>query len=83
MGDPVGTGLSSRKPTSLWELSFQLMLLESEWLFGDEKLRALYGSVANYQPVAGQTLRRQIEAGFLLPCNAEALRREIVERVVL
>ncbi|KAI5467805.1 hypothetical protein BGZ63DRAFT_431361 [Mariannaea sp. PMI_226] len=53
----------------------------SEVLFEAEKLRALYGSVSNYRQLAGKSLVRQVESGFLLPADAETLRRETIETV--
>ncbi|KAJ2975123.1 hypothetical protein NQ176_g5694 [Zarea fungicola] len=53
----------------------------SQWTFEAEKLQSLYGTVANYQYTAGQALQRQIDQGFLLPIDAEVLRREIIEAV--
>lgn len=53
----------------------------SEWPFGPDELRRLYITVGNYRQHAGEALRDQIDAGFLLPCDAEVLRRETVEQV--
>ncbi|KAE9582327.1 hypothetical protein CGCF415_v012320 [Colletotrichum fructicola] len=53
----------------------------SEWPFGEKKLRNLYGSVGNYQSVAGRAINEQVKSGFLLPEDAEILRREVVENV--
>ncbi|PYI36173.1 hypothetical protein BP00DRAFT_387391 [Aspergillus indologenus CBS 114.80] len=53
----------------------------SEWPFSEEQLRVLYGSVAAYRRRAGAAIARQIRSGFLLPEDAEVLRRETVERV--
>lgn len=54
----------------------------SQWNFDSEKLLQIYGSVAGYRAVAGQALQRQIQSGFLLPADAEILRRETVESAV-
>lgn len=53
----------------------------SEWAFETELLRRLYGTVANYRHLAGLAISKQIRAGFLLPEDAEVLRRETVESV--
>ncbi|UKZ48316.1 hypothetical protein TrVGV298_002539 [Trichoderma virens] len=53
----------------------------SEWAFTPEILRHLYGTVANYRRLAGLAIGEQIQAGFLLPEDAEVLRRETVEGV--
>ncbi|KAL6815250.1 hypothetical protein GGI42DRAFT_311161 [Trichoderma sp. SZMC 28013] len=53
----------------------------SEWAFGPEFLQQLYGTVANYRHLAGLAISKQIRAGFLLPDDAEVLRRETVERI--
>uniref|UniRef100_A0A8H7N2X9 Alpha/beta hydrolase domain-containing protein n=1 Tax=Bionectria ochroleuca TaxID=29856 RepID=A0A8H7N2X9_BIOOC len=53
----------------------------SEWPFSNKQLLEVYGSVSNYRRVAGETLRRQIQDGFLLLADAETLRRETVETV--
>ncbi|KAK7216202.1 hypothetical protein V2G26_004205 [Clonostachys chloroleuca] len=53
----------------------------SEWPFSNEQLLEVYGSVSDYCRVAGEALRRQLQDGFLLLADAEALRRETVERV--
>ncbi|KAF7561733.1 hypothetical protein G7046_g2405 [Stylonectria norvegica] len=53
----------------------------SEWPFASEKLQKVYGSLANYRRIAGQAIERQIRAGFLLPADAEVLRRETIEEV--
>lgn len=53
----------------------------SQWTFEAAKLQSLYGTVANYQYAAGQALQRQMEQGFLLPVDAEVLRRETIEPV--
>ncbi|RAH51164.1 uncharacterized protein BO95DRAFT_492330 [Aspergillus brunneoviolaceus CBS 621.78] len=53
----------------------------SEWPFTEEELRALYGSVAAYRRRAGAAIARQMKLSFLLPEDAEVLRRETVERV--
>jgi hypothetical protein len=37
--------------------------------------------VENYRRQAGEAIDRQIEAGFLLPEDAEVLRRDTVEQV--
>ncbi|KAM5341797.1 hypothetical protein ACJ41O_014828 [Fusarium nematophilum] len=54
----------------------------SEWLFDTDTLVELYGSVTTYQQMAGQAIQRQIKDGFLLPCDAETLRRDSIEKVV-
>ncbi|KAJ5652687.1 hypothetical protein N7507_010113 [Penicillium longicatenatum] len=54
----------------------------SEFCFSDEKLLAIYGSVAEYRRRAGGAIQRQMESRFLLPEDAETLRRETVEGVV-
>lgn len=54
----------------------------SEHLFDDTKLRELCGCVEGYRRAAGIALLHNIEDGFLLPCDAETLRRETVENVV-
>ncbi|KAJ4256160.1 hypothetical protein NW762_009237 [Fusarium torreyae] len=54
----------------------------SEWPFDTEKLKGLYGSVAIYRRKAGQAIQDCVDAGFLLPADAETLRRETVEKVV-
>ncbi|UKZ74853.1 hypothetical protein TrVFT333_002523 [Trichoderma virens FT-333] len=53
----------------------------SEWAFTPKILRHLYGTVANYRRLAGLAIGEQIQAGFLLPEDAEVLRRETVEGV--
>jgi hypothetical protein len=53
----------------------------SEWFFTASKLRELYGSVVEYRRLAGEAVLRQVAEGFLLPCDAEVLRRETVEGV--
>lgn len=45
-------------------------------------LQKLYGTVANYRRLAGLAISKQIRAGFLLPEDAEVLRRETIESVV-
>lgn len=57
-------------------------MIGSEWVFKPEILQRLYGTVANYRRLAGLAISRQIEAGFLLPEDAEVLRRETVESTV-
>jgi hypothetical protein len=37
--------------------------------------------VENYRRQAGEAIHRQIEAGFLLPEDAEVLRRDTIEQV--
>ncbi|KAH8693644.1 hypothetical protein BGW36DRAFT_301521 [Talaromyces proteolyticus] len=54
----------------------------SEMPFHEHKLKAMYGTVFNYRKEAGQALRKQMQAGFLLAADAEVLRRETVESVV-
>lgn len=54
----------------------------SEWSFTSESLQKLYGTVANYRRLAGLAIKKQIQAGFLLPEDAEVLRRETVENVI-
>lgn len=54
----------------------------SEWSFTPETLQKLYGTMANYRRLAGLAIKKQIQAGFLLPEDAEVLRRETVENVV-
>ncbi|RFU75809.1 signal peptide-containing [Trichoderma arundinaceum] len=54
----------------------------SEWLFGPEVLRRLYGTVSNYRRLAGLAIDKQTRAGFLLVEDAEILRRETVERII-
>ncbi|CAI7674640.1 unnamed protein product [Penicillium discolor] len=49
--------------------------------FKDVKLWAIYKTVANYRRQAGEAINRQLEAGFLLPEDAEVLRRDTVEQV--
>jgi hypothetical protein len=44
-------------------------------------MQKLYGSVLNYRKLAGVAICDQIKAGFLLPEDAEILRRETVETV--
>jgi hypothetical protein len=51
-------------------------------LFNSETLQQLYGTVANYRRVAGLAINKQIQAGFLLPEDAEVLRRETIESVI-
>ncbi|KAH7134521.1 hypothetical protein B0J13DRAFT_560589 [Dactylonectria estremocensis] len=53
----------------------------SEWPFDHQKLRDLYESVANYRLVAGLAIQQQVKSGFLLPADAETLRRETIENV--
>jgi hypothetical protein len=53
----------------------------SEWFFTAEKLQHVYDSVAEYRRLAGKAVLRQVAEGFLLPCDAEVLRRETVEGV--
>ncbi|KUL87994.1 hypothetical protein ZTR_03898 [Talaromyces verruculosus] len=53
----------------------------SEWPFFEDELRRLYGSPAEYRGQAGAALSRQLQSGFLLPADAEVLRRETVEKV--
>ncbi|KAJ5548486.1 hypothetical protein N7513_005720 [Penicillium frequentans] len=55
----------------------------SEWCFSDQKLFAVYGSVAEYRRRAGEAIQRQIENRFLLTEDAEILRRESVEQSFL
>ncbi|KAJ5925928.1 signal peptide-containing protein [Penicillium verhagenii] len=54
----------------------------SEWSFSHEIFLAIYGSVGEYRHRAGEAIQRQIESGFLLPEDAEILRRETVEQVI-
>lgn len=54
----------------------------SEWAFTPQTLQKLYGTVANYRVLAGSAISKQVRAGFLLPEDAEVLRRETIERVV-
>ncbi|CAI7592641.1 unnamed protein product [Penicillium glandicola] len=49
--------------------------------FKDVKLWAVYKTVANYRRQAGEAIERQIDAGFLLPEDAEVLRRDTIEQV--
>ncbi|KAJ5800150.1 uncharacterized protein N7518_002218 [Penicillium psychrosexuale] len=49
--------------------------------FKDVKLWAVYKTVANYRRQAGEAIERQIKAGFLLPEDAEVLRRDTIEQV--
>ncbi|KAJ5250190.1 hypothetical protein N7489_000600 [Penicillium chrysogenum] len=49
--------------------------------FKDVNLWALYKTVENYRRQAGEAIDRQIEAGFLLPEDAEVLRRDTIEQV--
>jgi hypothetical protein len=51
----------------------------SERPFSIKRLRNLYIVVENYRTKAGQAINKQIKTGFLLPCDAEVLRRESVE----
>lgn len=44
---------------------------------------ALYGSVGEYRRRAGEAIQRQIDSGFLLSEDAEILRRETVEQIIL
>lgn len=53
----------------------------SEWKFSQDRLRQLYGTVANYRHQAGVAIGHQVAQGFLLPCDAETLRLETVEKV--
>ncbi|CAG8176014.1 unnamed protein product [Penicillium salamii] len=53
----------------------------SEWPFSEDELRVLYGSVAGYRMLAGAAITNQVQSGFLLPGDAEVLRRETVEGV--
>ncbi|ATY64529.1 signal peptide-containing [Cordyceps militaris] len=53
----------------------------SQCTFSAEKLQMLYGTVANYRHIAGRALQEQIQRGFLLPMDAEVLRRETIEAV--
>ncbi|CAI7678465.1 unnamed protein product [Penicillium discolor] len=55
----------------------------SEWAFSNEKMLALYGSVGEYRRRAGEAIQRQIDSGFLLSEDAEILRRETVEQIIL
>lgn len=57
-------------------------MIGSEWAFTPEVLQKLYGTVANYRRLAGLAIRKQIQAGFLLPDDAEVLRRETIEKVI-
>ena len=42
----------------------------------------MYRTVFNYRKETGQAIMDQMQAGFLLPDDAETLRRETVESVV-
>ncbi|KAJ5952612.1 uncharacterized protein N7479_011025 [Penicillium vulpinum] len=53
----------------------------TEMPFKDVKMWAVYKTVANYRRQAGEAVDRQIEAGFLLPEDAEVLRRDTIEQV--
>ena len=53
----------------------------SEWRFDGDKLKSLYGTVEIYRREAGRALRVQMDQRFLLPADAEILRRESVETV--
>jgi hypothetical protein len=53
----------------------------SEWAFDASKLQAMYGSVEGYRQAAGKAIIHQIQGRFLLPADAEILRRETVEAV--
>lgn len=52
----------------------------SEWAFDGDKLKSLYGTMAGYRRVAGR-LEAQLDERFLLPDDAEILRRETIEAV--
>ncbi|KAL7933064.1 hypothetical protein V8C35DRAFT_327844 [Trichoderma chlorosporum] len=54
----------------------------SKWMFKPEILRQLYGTVANYRRLAGLAISKQLRTGFLLPEDAEVLRRKTVESVI-
>ena len=43
----------------------------------------MYGNILNYRKLAGAAILEQIKSGFLLPEDAEVLRRETVESVEL
>lgn len=78
----IGTLVSSSCPRE-----FLLIVLTWLWLkgtevpFKDVNLWALYKTVENYRRQAGEAIDRQIEAGFLLPEDAEILRRDTIEQV--
>jgi len=44
-------------------------------------LRKRFASVESYRLAAGVAIKRQVEEGFLLPADAETLRRETVDAV--
>ncbi|KAJ5782644.1 hypothetical protein N7457_004418 [Penicillium paradoxum] len=64
----------SPKPRPHWQTG-------SEVPFTDVQMWALYKSVENYRRQAGEAVERQIQAGFLLPEDAEVLRRDTIEQV--
>jgi hypothetical protein len=58
-------------------------LAGSEWRFDDKKLKSLYGTTANYRRVAGKALQAQLDQGLLLREDAEVLRRETIEPIII
>ncbi|KAJ5561071.1 hypothetical protein N7535_009268 [Penicillium sp. DV-2018c] len=50
--------------------------------FTDGQMWTIYKTVDNYRRLAGEAIERQIEAGFLLPEDAEILRRDTIEHVL-
>ncbi|KAG0161231.1 hypothetical protein PDIDSM_8765 [Penicillium digitatum] len=76
------TGNSLMSPIFLFNWSNLVDILKgTEVPFKDVKLWAIYKTVANYRRQAGEAIQRQIEAGFLLPEDAEVLRRDTIEQV--
>ncbi|KAM3469895.1 hypothetical protein MY5147_006736 [Beauveria neobassiana] len=53
----------------------------SQWAFSPEKMQVIYKRVENYRLIAGRAIQKQIQQGFLLPVDAEVLRRETIEAV--
>jgi hypothetical protein len=53
----------------------------TEVQFTDVQMWAIYKTVDNYRRQAGEAIERQIQAGFLLPEDAEVLRRDTIEQV--
>ncbi|KAH6900812.1 hypothetical protein B0T10DRAFT_525433 [Thelonectria olida] len=53
----------------------------SEVPFDQDKLQSVYGSVAQYRLLTGKAIQDQVNAGFLLPGDAETRRLETIETV--
>ncbi|KAJ5278837.1 hypothetical protein N7478_004209 [Penicillium angulare] len=69
------------RPNWYWGSANIVPTAGSEWTFSEDKLRSIYGSDLSYRLQAGTAVASQVQSGFLLPVDAEVLRRETVEMV--